>query len=388
MEDFYMLAKTRLFRLFLSLTIGIMCISSHASMATDSVTLYTPNTKITVPPGESINYAVDVFNNSSEIKNVDLSLTGVPKGWICTLKSGSLTIEQLSILPHEKKSLSLTVEVPLKVNKGTYRIKLVAAGYATLNISVIISEQGTFKTEFTTQQPNMQGYSKSLFTFNTNLRNMTADKQLYALMADAPRGWTVTFKANYQPVTSVDIEPNNAQNIVVEMKPPEEVETGTYKIPIKAVTNTTSADLDLEAVVLGTYNLTLTTPVGLVSAKMIAGEEKKVELIVSNTGSSVLSDIKLNDTKPANWEVSFDPKTVVSLLPGKNTSVFAIIKANKKAIPGDYVINLEAGTPEVISKVAMRVSVETPMLWGWIGVFVIIASLGIVYYLFRKYGRR
>jgi uncharacterized membrane protein len=383
-----MQAKTRLFRFFLSLSFGIMCISSHASMATDSVTLYTPNTKITVPPGESINYIIDVFNNTNEIKNVDLSLTGVPKSWICTLKSGNLTIEQLSILPHEKKSLTLTVEVPLKVNKGTYRIKLIASGYAALNMSVIISEQGTFKTEFATQQPNMQGYSGSLFTFNTNLRNMTADKQLYALMADAPRGWTVTFKANYQAVTSVEIEPNNAQNIVVEMKPPQEVEKGTYKIPIKAVTNSTSADLDLEAVILGTYNLAITTPVGLVSAKMTAGEEKKVELIVSNTGSSILSDLKLNATKPANWEVSFDPKTVVSLLPGKTTQVFAIIKSFKKAIPGDYVINLEVGTPEVISKVALRVSVETPMLWGWIGVFVIMAALASVYYLFRKYGRR
>jgi uncharacterized membrane protein len=383
-----MQAKPRLFRIFLSLTFGIMCISSHASMTTDSITLYTPNTKITVAPGESINYTIDVFNNSNEIKNVDLSLTGVPKSWIYTLKSGSLKIEQVSILPHEKKSLSLNVEVPLKVNKGTYRIKLVAAGYTTLNISVSISEQGTFKTEFTSQQPNMQGYSNSLYTFNTTLRNMTADKQLYALMADAPRGWTVTFKANYQSVTSVSIDPNTSQTIVLEMKPPQEVETGTYKIPIRAVTNTTSADLDLEAVVLGTYNLSLTTPAGLVSAKMIAGEEKKVELIVGNTGSSILSDIKLNDTKPANWEVSFDPKTVISLLPGKYTTVFAIIKANKKAIPGDYVINLEAGTPEVNAKVAMRVSVETPMLWGWIGVFVIMAVLGSIFYLFRKYGRR
>jgi uncharacterized membrane protein len=28
------------------------------------------------------------------------------------------------------------------------------------------------------------------------------------------------------------------------------------------------------------------------------------------------------------------------------------------------------------------------MLWGWIGVLIIIFALGIVYFLFRKYGRR
>jgi uncharacterized membrane protein len=212
--------------------------------------------------------------------------------------------------------------------------------------------------------------------------------QIYALMADAPRGWTVTFKSKYQPITSVSIEPNNAQDIVVEIKPPEEVETGNYKIPIKAVTSTTSADLDLQAVILGTYNIFLSTPTGLVSTRITAGEEKKVDFIVQNTGSSVLSDIQLQAKAPVNWEVTFDPKTVVSILPGKTAQIVAIIKASKKAIPGDYAINFTARTAEVTSNLNFRVSVETPMLWGWIGVFVILISLAIVYYLFRKYGRR
>lgn len=49
----------------------------------------------------------------------------------------------------------------------------------------MVSKQGTYQSEFTTDQPNMQGNSKSNFTFSTTLRNQTADRQLYALMADA-----------------------------------------------------------------------------------------------------------------------------------------------------------------------------------------------------------
>ena len=40
-----------------------------ANQTTESVTLYTPYTKISVPPGESIEYAIDVINNSKEQKN-------------------------------------------------------------------------------------------------------------------------------------------------------------------------------------------------------------------------------------------------------------------------------------------------------------------------------
>ncbi len=383
-----MSANNRLLRLFLSFAIGIFCLGTSAGTLTDSVALYTPFTEVTVSPGESINYTVDVINNTSEIKTVDLSITGVSRGWVSTIKAGGLTIGQISVLPHDKKSFTLTIEVPLKVNKGTYNFKLKAGNYASLPLSVIISKQGTFKTVLTTQQSNMQGHSNSTYTYTATLDNMTADRQNYALMADAPRGWTVTFKNKYQAVTSVGIDPNNSENVVIEIKPPSEVETGTYKIPIRAVTSTTSAELDLEAVVLGTYDVVISTPVGLLSTKITAGEAKKVDFIVNNTGTSVLSDIRLLPAAPPNWEVTFEPRTVVSLLPGKTTQVTATIKASKKAIPGDYVINVEARTPEVSSKVNLRTTVETPMLWGWIGVLIIIASLSVVYFLFRKYGRR
>jgi uncharacterized membrane protein len=375
-------------KLYLSLIFGILCLSGHANLTTDSLTLYTTFTKISVPPGESIDYTIDVINNSSDVKNVDISLTGMPKGWTYILKSGGWTIGQISILPHDRKSLSLKVEVPLKVNKGTYRFKVVAGEYDSLPLVVIISEQGTFKTEFTTDQANMQGNSSSTFTFNANLKNRTADKQLYALMANAPRGWTVTFKANYQSVTSVNTEPNSTLGITIEIKPPDRCEAGKYKIPVSAATNASSANLELEAVITGTFGMELTTPTGLLSTSLTAGDMKRVELTVNNTGSSELNGITLSFSAPANWDVTFDPKKIDKLQAGNSAQVFATIKADKKAIPGDYATNIEARTPETSSKASFRISVETPMLWGWIGVLIIILALGSVYYLFRKYGRR
>jgi uncharacterized membrane protein len=379
---------TKWLSLFLFPLLGIMSTVNHAALAANSVTLYTPYTKISVPPGESIDYTIDVINNSSELQNVEISLAGMPKGWNYILKSGGWNIGQLSILPGEKKSLSLKVEVPLKVNKGTYRFKVMAGGFYSLPLVVIVSEQGTFETEFTTGQPNMEGHASSSFTFKADLKNRTADKQLYALKANAGRGWNVTFKANYKQVTSVSIDANSAEDITIDIDPPDKIEAGTYKIPVIAATSTTSASLELEVVITGSYEMELTTPGGLLSTSVTAGDEKRVELLIKNTGSSELTDISLSYSAPVNWNVTFDPKKVDNLEPGKDVRVLATIKADKKAIAGDYVTNLEARTPEVSSKAAFRISVKTPMLWGWIGVLIIIGALGSVYYLFRKYGRR
>jgi len=379
---------TKCFSIGVSLLFGSIFFESFNTKAATGVTLYTLNTKISVPPGESIDYPIDVINNTAELQNVDISVTGIPAGWNYMLKSGGLVVSQVSILPGEKKSLSLKVDVPLQVNKGNYRFKVVAGELGSLSLVINVSKQGTFKTEFTSDQANMQGNAKSSFTFNAVLRNRTGDKQLYSLVANAPQGWEVVFKPNYKQATSVEVDPSGASNITIEIKPAENVTAGTYEIPVKATTNSTSADLSLQIVITGSYSMELTTPTGLLSTSMTAGETKRIELVVRNTGSTVLSNVTFGSSAPANWDVSFEPKKIESILAGSNAQVFAIVKADKKAIPGDYMANFDAKSQEVSSRVSIRVSVKTSLVWGWVGIFIIVIALGSVYYLFRKYGRR
>jgi len=251
-----------------------------------------------------------------------------------------------------------------------------------------VSEKGTFKTEFTSKQPNMEGNANSTFNFNADIKNSTAETQLYALKADVPRGWNVTFKANYKQATSVSVEPNSSSKIDINVDPPDEIKAGTYKIPVLAATSSTSANMELEVVVTGSYSMELTTPTGLLSTDVTAGDEKRVELVVKNTGSADLKDVKLSASTPVDWEVTFDPENIDKLGSGEFAQVFATIKASNKAIPGDYIVNLKSKTPETSSEASFRMSVETPMFWGWLGIMVIFMALGSVYYLFRKHGRR
>jgi uncharacterized membrane protein len=383
-----MSVRTKFFIQVIFLFTGFVSLSNYSALTADGVTLYTPYTKISVAPGESVDYTIDVHNKGDVTKNVDVYISGIPKSWDYELKSGGWNIKRLSILPGQKKSLSLKVEVPYRVNKGNYTFRVVARNHYSLPLVVNVSEQGTFKTEFTSEQANMEGHAKSTFTFKTKLKNRTGNKQLYSLRANAPRGWTVTFKPNYKQATAVEIEANNSTDITIEIKPPYNIKAGTYKIPVGAVTSTTSAQLELEVVITGSYNINLTTPVGLLSTSITAGNDKRIELLLKNTGSAELRDIRFSASKPKNWDVTFNPDTVNILEAGKTTQVYATIKASNKAIPGDYVTNITARTPEASSTVAFRVAVKTPILWGWLGILIIVAVIGSVYYFFRKYGRR
>ena len=366
----------------------LLSLTIYATVESDSIILYTPYTKILVPPGQSIDYSIDLINKGRGVINVDVSLKGLPGSWNYSMKAGGFNIRELSVLPNERKTINIRVDVPLRVNKGSYHFQIKAGALSVLPLTITVSEQGDFKTEFTTDQANMQGNNTATFTFQAVLKNRTADQQLYALMTQPPRGWNIIFKYLNKQVTSVEINANSNASITIEADPPDMVEAGTYKIPVRAATNTSSADLGLEVVITGSYGIELTTPTGLLSTSITAGDRKRIELVIKNTGSAELKNIQLTATTPRDWEVTFDPKKIEKVEAGETTPGFVSIKASKKAIAGDYLTNIEAKTPEVSSKASFRISVKTPMLWGWIGVLIIFIALGSVYYLFRKYGRR
>lgn len=360
----------------------------NTALAAGEITLYTPYTSISVPPGEVINYPLEVKNNTNSVITVPLQINSLPSGWSTKLNGGGWQLKEVSVKPGESESVTLEVTVPLKVDKGSYRFQLSAGSMASLQLTVDITEKGTYQTELTTDQANLEGHADSTFTYTVNLQNRTANKQNYALSADAQAGWDVTFTSGGKQVSSVEIEAGASQSITVDVKPPAEVTEGTFSIPIRASNSSTSSELALEAVITGSYGLELTTPSGLLSTNVNAGGSKTIELLVKNTGTAPLSDINLSADTPVDWEVSFNPKTIENLPAGKSTTVEAKLTSSDKAIAGDYVTSLKAAAAEASSDAQFRVAVKGSMLWGWIGVLVILAILGGIYVLIRKYGRR
>jgi predicted exporter len=87
-----MSVRTKLLSLFLSVFLGTFSLISQSSTPVGDVKLYTPYLKVSLPPGESVDYSIDLINNSSEIKNADISVSGIPGSWNYTLKSGAYNL--------------------------------------------------------------------------------------------------------------------------------------------------------------------------------------------------------------------------------------------------------------------------------------------------------
>ncbi|WP_047982894.1 COG1470 family protein [Ornithinibacillus californiensis] len=361
-----------------------------ASTVYADVSVYTPYTGLSVTPGEDIEYSVDIINSGETIETVEFELNGLPEGWEHQISASGTNIQELSIRPNSEESIRLVITVPLQVEKGVYEFDLVADGTSTssLGMMVNVTEEGTFKTNFTTEQPNMQGHADSTFEYSTTLKNQTAEQQHYSLTSQAPNGWNTQFKADGKGVTSVTVEPNEEKTVEVVITPAKNAKADTYTIPVKAQSGATASEIELEAVITGSYGLTLTTPDGLLSDDVTAGGDTIIDLVVENTGTVDLTEIDLNGSTPPKWEVEFDQPTISTLKAGEKTTVKATLTAPKDAIAGDYATTFSVQTAEATSEANFRMSVKTSTAWGFIGVAIIVIVIGGLYYIFRKYGRR
>lgn len=244
------------------------------------------------------------------------------------------------------------------------------------------------KSSFSAKLMNIEAAANETFRYSTTLKNGSNRTNIYELKAELPLGWSITYRVDGNQLTSLSMEAGKSQDIAVEINATATADPKKYKIPIRGITQNDTLLLNLEAVVKGSYGMTLSTPTGKLSEELTSGSQKQLQLIVKNTGTLPLNDINLSSQLPTNWETTFEPSQIKELAPGKDQNVTATIKVPDKTIAGDYAATYTANNSNSNAQSAFRFIVTTSLLSGWIGILVIIAAISVVYYLIRKYGRR
>ena len=359
------------------------------------VYLSTPVSSMLVDRGKQVTFSIDVNNKLNEGKFVDLKLTKSPEGWKPILKDRGFIVRQVFARPTGLESVDLQVTVPADAAAQDYQFQLVASGDgfspSVLNLTVGIKDQSTTaSTTLIAQYPQIRGKSGSTFGFKADLANNSEADRTYGLSFKAPDGWDVTFKPSYQDtqISSVQVKTGASQSLDITVTPPARIAAGDYPITITAAAGSERASADLKATVTGNYQMAMTTRGDLFNTNATAGQESPFYVTITNTGSAPLQNVSLSSSKPDGWTVTFNPAKIDNLAPNGQQEVAMMIKPSPKAIAGDYMLSVTASQPQVSIDKDVRVTVETPTLWGWIGVGVLVIVIGGLLGLFMKLGRR
>ncbi len=386
------LVRSRVARLGLAgwmLGLAVTLAAAPAALAVNPVTLTTPYPAIQVAPGARV--SLEVAIRTADPGRVNLDVSGVPAGWTATVRGGGFLVEGVQSDGSTDAKVTLDVSVPQSATPGVQRIELRATSdgsTATLPVDIRVAPNAAGEVSLTTDFPELKGASDARFSFNLTLANDTPDDLTFGVVATGPVGWTVDATVTSQAqAASAIVKAGETTAIGVTAEAPEGAAAGTYPISIVATSGGRTASADLSVVVTGSYKLTLTTPDGRLNANASAGSQTDLSLVVQNSGTADVEGVNLSASAPRGWTVTFEPATV-TVPAGGDVQVTARLTPSGDAIAGDYVTTFWASSDLASATAEMRVTVETSLLWGAVGIGLIALVLLGLWWTFRRYGRR
>jgi uncharacterized repeat protein (TIGR01451 family) len=355
--------------------------------------LTTPFPDFSVAAGEPAEISLTLKNSGLPPQRAEITVTGLPAGWKSELKGGGHDVTSTIVNENDTQGLTLTVTPPANVTAGTYKFEVDAhygSATATLPISLTLGAEQPASIKLEPELPALRGTPTTTFDYRVKVTNNSSKDALFNLSADAPPGFSTTFKHGYDTaeITGVPITAGNNDTVTVEVKPASGVAAGQYPITFNVQAGNLSASTKLGLEVTGSPTLSLSGPGQRLSGEATAGQAATFPFTLQNTGSAPAQNVKFSASAPSDWTVTFDPDTLPALDTGATQSVNVKITPSGKAIAGDYVVNIDANADGTSQSAAFRVTVNTSTIWGIVGLIVIAVAVIIIVLAVLRYGRR
>jgi uncharacterized membrane protein len=372
--------------------LAMMAGAPASSAATASITLTTPYPGVAVAPGSTVNFEISI--TTATAGRVNLTVAGAPDSWNAVLRGGGFTVDGVETDGTTTATkVTLNVTVPADATATTQRITVrgvtTSGASATLAMDLRVTPNAAGEVKLTTDTPQLKGASDASFAFSLTLTNDTAEDLPFSATASGPAGWTVTAQVGSQAqAASVVVKAGSTSTVSVTAKASADAAAGAYPITVDVTSGAQTAHQDLSVEITGSYKLGLSTVDGRLNLNATAGTVSDLTLSVSNTGTADVEGATLSATAPSGWTVTFAPETVTVPAGGTPVNVVAHVTPSSDAIAGDYVATFRATAPVATASTDIRVTIETSLLWGAIGLALIAIVLVGLWWTFRRFGRR
>ena len=362
------------------------------------ILLTTQDAAIGAAPGKAITFPVDVMNNTPKQARIKLSIVTAPKEWAPVFQDRGYDVTEVDLLPGKDNTVTFQITPPATTAAGSQRITLQGATddgqSAKLDLGVTISgNAGGGNLKLTTDYPVLKGASGTKFEFKATIANNTGKDNIFGLSATAPgNDWLVFFQPSFdqKQISSTSVKSGATADVNVEVQSPATAKPNDFPVSVKVSNDAgDTASVDLKVTIIGNYKVDLTTPTQQLNTNATAGQAKTLQVIVVNTGSAGVQSLSLTATGlPSGWTMTFAPDKLDSIDPGTNRQVQATLTPAAKAIAGDYSISLSVSSTQASVSKDFRVTVETPTIWGWVGIGIVVVVVGGLVWMFASYSRR
>lgn len=372
----------------IAMALPVLAWAAIPAGAAQGLTLTTAFPAVTVSPGTKVSFDLKV--DTTAPARINLAVEGVPASWSAELHGGGFVVDAVQTDGKAAADVRLDVDVPADAT-GTTRITVVASDSTSrevLPLEIKVEAAAGGQVTMDTQIKDRIGPADATYTFSLAIHNDTEEDLVYTVAGTGPPGWTVKAEPTGQTqAASATVNAGAVGNVTVTVNAAEDVAAGTYPVNVVATVGSQQLTQELSVEITGSYELAFPAS-QVLSARGPAGGATEQTFTIANTGTAPVTAVKLTATKPTNWQVTFAPETIESIAAGSTAEVKVTFTPAGEAIAGDYSLTIDARGAEASADTSVRFTVETSILGAIIGGALILAAIGGLYWVFRRYGRR
>jgi len=346
--------------------------------------------------GDSKEFDLNIVNlGTKDITNITFSAVE-PAGWSITFLPEKLDLLEAG----ETREVIAIMQIPRDIDGGDYMVNLRASGdqASAEKIDIRVKVNIIRETiQVNPTYPSLKAVAGEDFVYEVGFYYVGEEPREFNLVVTTPQGWDAYITPPYEKdkkISAVRLEPlqaaGNKVRLVVTAPFWPLPEPDEYKITLElASLDGWEASTELKAIITARYNLIMVPAAERYNTNATAGKDNIFSVELGNLGTAPVDNIKFSSTKPEGWSIEFAPDKIDSLAAVDSQTVELNIKPPTETIAGDYSIAIRASGEQTASQeMSIRVTVETPTVWGWVGVVIIVLVVVGLVVVFMRFSRR
>lgn len=390
--------------LFLGITatflIAFLPSFAQAQAPERGIKILADNTRVQIGTGEDVQLTLKISNVGKNDEELLLSSSPSPEDWDTFFRSRFMRwrVSGIGVKAGDTQEVEFQIKPTEKARTGEQIFSITVASpdgrlSESLKIYITLVEKAQTKTKsvkLVASYPMLSGPSTSKFEFRADVKNDTGEERTINILAKGPPRWNIEIKPAFESkqISSLRLKGGEEKGIDITVTPPLLALEGEYAFAVEASSDGMKDNMELKAVVIGTYELVMKTPGDRLNTEALIGQDKFLTIYLGNAGTAEIRNINFTSAKPEGWLITFEPDRVDNLPPRQIKEVNVKIRPASKAITGDYAINLRANAEQATSNIDLRVTASAAGAWGWIGVGIVVIVLAGLAGIFWRVGRR
>ena len=304
-------------------------------------------------------------------------------------------VKEVTLEGKDLADLTVEVQVPRGEAEGNYDVLFEASSVAAsedLTLLVVVEKiAAVLGVDLQAMMPYLDAYAGTQAKFRFRLANEGGYDQLFDLnMEGLPQDLRAWFEGSEgEEIKKVYVESGESEEFSLVASVPRERIFGELNFTVSATSPSITKNVSVTLNVLGMHDIWVMNQNFYVS--LTVGGETDFILRVMNRGTDVVTKLEAltMGQVPSGFTVDIEPAVISSLRPQEEATFTLKVSSEPDVNAGNYYVDMKVQSDQTEpSMFSLQIGVEPQMSWVYIGGGLVLVAAIVLFFIYRKFGRR